>query len=173
MLRIARGGDGRNVGLATVLTAIAAQLVAAIGWAPSGIIAVALALQLLILSLVTGGAFAAMILAHWYLVTPKLPESPLLLLSRTLGIGIAVQIALFFIWQIIGLGGLGAGWDFFAILRLVIGLIFPALLAYAGWRTAKARSMESSTGLLYICLGAVATGTILAAGLFFGAGIFV
>ena len=173
MLRIARGGDGRNVGLVTVLTAIAAQLVAAIGWAPSGIIAVALALQLLILSLVTGGAFAAMILAHWYLVTPKLPESPLLLLSRTLGIGIAVQIALFFIWQIIGLGGLGAGWDFFAILRLVIGLIFPALLAYAGWRTAKARSMESSTGLLYICLGAVATGTILAAGLFFGAGILV
>jgi hypothetical protein len=33
--------------------------------------------------------------------------------------------------------------------------------------------MESATGLLYIDLGAVATGTILAAGLFFGAGILV
>ena len=30
----------------------------------------------------TGGVFAAMILGHWYLVTPKLPEAPLILLSR-------------------------------------------------------------------------------------------
>ena len=55
----------------------------------------------------------------------------------------------------------------------LIGLVFPALLTYAGWRTATSRSMESATGLLYIDLGAVATGTILAAGLFFGAGILV
>ena len=109
MLRIARGGDGRHVGLINVLTAIAAQLVAAIGWAPSPLMAAALALQLLILSAVTGGAFAAMILAHWYLVTPKLSEAPLLLLSRTLGVGISVQIALFLAWQALGLGGLGAG----------------------------------------------------------------
>ena len=173
MLRIARGSDGRRVGLITVVTAVAALIVAAVGWAPTPLVAVALALQLLILAAVTGGSFAAMILAHWYLVTPKLPEAPLLLLSRTLGIGVGVQIALFFVWQLVGLGGLGAGWDFFAILRLVIGLIFPALLTYAGWRTAKARSMESATGLLYIDLGAVTTGTILAAGLFFGAGILV
>jgi hypothetical protein len=172
-LRIARGSDGRHVGLVTVVTAVAALIVAAVGWAPTPLVAVALALQLLILAAVTGGSFAAMILAHWYLVTPKLSEAPLLLLSRTLGIGIGVQIALFLIWQLFGLGGLGAGWDFFAILRLVIGLIFPALLTYAGWRTAKARSMESATGLLYIDLGAVTTGTILAAGLFFGAGILV
>jgi hypothetical protein len=33
--------------------------------------------------------------------------------------------------------------------------------------------MESATGLLYIDLGAVATGTILAEGLFLGAGILV
>jgi hypothetical protein len=172
-LRIARGGDGRHIGLLTVVTATAALLVAAIGWAPSLAMAAALSLQLLILAAVTGGAFAAMILAHWYLVTPKLPEAPLLLLSRAIGVGISVQIALFLAWQLLGLGGLGAGWDFFAILRLVIGLIFPALLTYAGWRTAKVRSMESATGLLYIDLGAVATGTILAAGLFFGAGILV
>ena len=132
-----------------------------------------LAMQLLVLAAVTGGAFAAMVLAHWYLVTPKLPEAPLLLLSRALGAGIVVQIALFVLWQIAGLGGLGSGWDFFAILRLTIGLVFPALLTYAGWRTAQSRSMESATGLLYIDLGAVATGTILAAGLFFGAGILV
>lgn len=172
-VRIARGHDGRSIGAFTVLIAVAAQIVAAVGWAPTPFMAVALIVQLLILSAVTGGAFAAMILAHWYLVTPKLSEAPLLLLSRTLGVGVALQIGLFVVWQILGFGGLGAGWDFFAILRLLIGLIFPALLSYAGWRTAKARSMESATGLLYIDLGAIATGTILAAGLFFGAGILV
>jgi hypothetical protein len=172
-VRIARGGDGRFVGLITLITAVAALLVAAVGWAPTPWIALLLAVQLLILAAVTGGAFAAMVLAHWYLVTPKLPEAPLLLLSRYVGVGVGVQIVLFVVWQLVGLGGFGAGWDFFAILRLVIGLIFPALLSYAGWRTAKARSMESATGLLYIDLGAIATGTILSAGLFFGAGILV
>ncbi len=172
-LRIARGGDGRTVGALSVIAGLGVILVGAIGWASSPLLAVALVSQLLILSYVTGTAFAAMVLAHWYLVTPKLPEGPLLLLSRALGAGIAVQIALFFLWQLAGFGGLGAGWDFFAILRLLIGLVFPALLTYAGWRTARARSMESATGLLYIDLGAVVTGTILASGLFFGAGILV
>ena len=172
-LRIAAGGDGRRIGALTVAVGIGALLLGAAGWGATPLLAVALAAQLLVLAAVTGGAFAAMILAHWYLVTPKLPEAPLLLLSRALGAGIVVQMALFLIWQLVGLGGLGSGWDFFAILRLSIGLIFPALLTYAGWRTAKSRSMESATGLLYIDLGAVATGTILAAGLFFGAGILV
>ena len=172
-LRIARGSDGRIVGAITVAVGVGVILVGALGWGTTPLIAIALASQLLILTYVTGCAFAAMILAHWYLVTPKLPESTLLLLSRALGAGVAVQIALFLIWQLMGLGGLGSGWDFFAILRLLIGLIFPALLTYAGWRTARARSMESATGLLYIDLGAVITGTILASGLFFGAGILV
>ena len=33
------------------------------------------------LAVATGGVFAAMILGHWYLVTPKLPEAPLILIS--------------------------------------------------------------------------------------------
>jgi hypothetical protein len=172
-LRIARGSDGRIVGAISVAVGIGVLLVGAFGWAKTPMIAFALASQLVILTCVTGCAFAAMVLAHWYLVTPKLPESPLLLLSRALGVGVAVQLALFLVWQLMGFGGFGAGWDFFAALRLLIGLIFPALLTYAGWRTARARSMESATGLLYIDLGAVITGTILASGLFFGAGILV
>ena len=171
-LRIAQGGDGRKIGALTLFVGIGALLLGAAGWGATPLLAVALGAQLLLLAAVTGGAFATMVLAHWYLVTPKLPEAPLLLLSRTVGAGIGAQLVLFFIWQVAGLGGIGSGWDFFAILRLTVGLIFPALLTYAGWRTAASRSMESATGLLYIDLGAIATGTILAAGLFFGAGIF-
>jgi len=33
--------------------------------------------------------------------------------------------------------------------------------------------MESATGLLYINVGSVAAGTILAAGVFFSAGLFI
>lgn len=172
-LRIATGFDGRWVGALTLLAGVGALLLGAIGWGAAPPLVVALAIQLLVLATVTGGAFAAMVLAHWYLVTPKLPEAPLLLLSRTIGAVIALQIALFVVWQFAGIGGFGSGWDFFVALRLLVGLIFPALLTYAGWRTAASRSMESATGLLYIDLGAIATGTILAAGLLFGAGILV
>ena len=36
-----------------------------------------LLVQLAVVSAAIGGVFAAMILGHWYLVTPKLPEAPL------------------------------------------------------------------------------------------------
>ena len=44
------------------------------GGGPFG--AVPLLLQLVVLAIATGGVFAAMILGHWYLVTPKLREAP-------------------------------------------------------------------------------------------------
>ena len=58
-------------------------------------------------------------------------------------------------------------------MRLIIGLVFPLVVSYAAVRTARTRSMESATGLLYINVGTIAAGTILAAGLYFGAGLLV
>ena len=55
----------------------------------------------------------------------------------------------------------------------MIGLVFPLIVSWAAIQTAKTRSMESATGLLYIDVGAIAAGTILAAGLYFGAGLLV
>ena len=48
-----------------------------------------------VVSAATGGVFAAMILGHWYLVTPKLPEAPLILLARVLLAVVALQVVLF------------------------------------------------------------------------------
>ena len=45
-----------------------------------------------------------MILGHWYLVTPRLPEAPLVLVSRRLLWIVALQIVLFVAWV-----GFGAG----------------------------------------------------------------
>ena len=64
-------------------------------------------------------------------------------------------------------------WALFVWLRLIVGLVFPLVVSWAAVQTARTRSMESATGLLYINVGTIAAGTILAAGLYFGAGLLV
>ena len=64
-------------------------------------------------------------------------------------------------------------WALFVWLRLIVGLVFPLIVSVASVQTARTRSMESATGLLYINVGSIAAGTILAAGLYFGAGLLV
>jgi hypothetical protein len=64
-------------------------------------------------------------------------------------------------------------WALFVWLRLIVGLLFPLVVSWAALQTARTRAMESATGLLYINVGTIAAGTILAAGLYFGAGLLV
>jgi hypothetical protein len=164
------------------LTAAAATLICgALAWGGSALFAIPLLLQLAILAVATGGVFAAMILGHWYLVTPKLPEAPLILISRSLLFVVGLQVVLFAVWVSTGAGPGGGGpftvlvgpWALFVWLRLIVGLIFPLVVSWAAVQTARSRSMESATGLLYINVGTIAAGTILAAGLYFGAGLLV
>jgi hypothetical protein len=164
------------------LAAAAATLASgAMGWGGSVVVAVPLLLQLAVLTIATGGVFAAMILGHWYLVTPKLPEGPLILISRILLGVVGLQVVLFAVWVATGAGPGGGSpftvlygqWALFVWLRLIVGLIFPLIVSWAAVQTARSRSMESATGLLYINVGTIAAGTILAAGLYFGAGLLV
>ena len=69
-----------------------------------GLGAASLLLQLAVLAAATGGVFAAMILGHWYLVTPKLPEAPLILLAKVLTGVIAIQIVMFIAFVVTGAG---------------------------------------------------------------------
>jgi len=167
---------------AGALSAAAAVLVCgALAWGGGTFGAVPLLVQLVVLAVATGGVFAAMILGHWYLVTPKLPEAPLILIARSLLAVVALQLLLFGVWVATGAGPAGASpfgvlvgqWALFVWLRLVIGLVFPLVVSWAAVKTARSRSMESATGLLYINVGSIAAGTILAAGLYFGAGVLV
>jgi len=68
---------------------------------------------------------------------------------------------------------LTGGAALFVWLRLVVSLVAPLVLSVMAHRTARTRSMESATGLLYIALAAVTSGTIVAAGLAYGSGILV
>jgi hypothetical protein len=133
--------------------------------------------QLVVLSLATGGSLASVILGHWYLVTPKISEKPLILQARLLMAVVALQLALFIVWTTLG-GGPGQGaFEAFTganlllvVLRLLVTLLFPLVLCWMAWRTALTRSMESATGLLYINLAAVMAGTIGAAALYVSTG---
>jgi hypothetical protein len=180
-IALARRRRAPLLAAAGLVAASATLAFGALGWAGSLSLAVPLLLQFGVLAVATGGVFAAMILGHWYLVTPKLPEGPLILISRALLAVVALQVVLFVVWVATGAGpggGLPFGvlvgqWALFVWLRLIVGLIFPLIVSWAAVQTARSRSMESATGLLYINVGTIAAGTILAAGLYFGAGLLV
>ena len=171
----------RALELAGLAAAGATLVFGALAWGDGSLGALSLLVQLAVLGGAIGGVFAAMILGHWYLVTPKLPEAPLILLARVLLALVAVQVVLFWAWVATGAGpapvapfeSLTGPWAMFVWLRLIVGLVFPLVVSWAAVQTARTRSMESATGLLYINVGSIAAGTILAAGLYFGAGLLV
>lgn len=181
-IAIFRGRVARIPLLLGMAAGVATLLFGALTWGGDPVATIPLAVQLLVLAAATGGVFAAMILGHWYLVTPKLPEAPLVMVSRRLMWIVGLQVALFVGWVGFGMGPGATGGPFAALvgpyalfvwLRLIVGLVFPLIVSWAALQTAKTRSMESATGLLYINVGTIASGTILAAGLYFGAGLLV
>ncbi|MHB8892251.1 MAG: hypothetical protein ACYC65_09450 [Candidatus Limnocylindrales bacterium] len=182
MIQVSRGRRGVIPGIAGCAAGLAALVLGGMTWGGGIGGALMLSLQLAVLALATGGVFAAMILGHWYLVTPKLPEAPLVMVSRGLMGVVAMQVVLFAAWVGLGMGPGATGgpfaalfgpWALFVWLRLLVGLVFPLVVSWAALQTARTRSMESATGLLYINVGTIASGTILAAGLYFGAGLLV
>jgi hypothetical protein len=178
-VRLGRGGRALWVGAATILSGVAAMALAAWGWTGGTDLAASYLVQLLALSAVSGGALAAIVLAHWYLVTPRISARPLVLATRLLAWALGISILLFFAWQAAGIPT-GVPFDaltgsnaVFGWLRLGVGLVFPLVLTWMAYRTALTRSMESATGLLYIAFAAILASTIVAAGLAFAEGVLV
>jgi hypothetical protein len=181
VVAIAREVHSRLIAAAGLGVGLFALLAGALSWGGSPLGVVLLFTQLAVLAAATGGVWASMVLGHWYLVTPKLAEAPLVLFARLLTGIVAVQLVLFVVWVgtgagpagVAGLGALTGTWALFVWLRLIVGIAFPLIVSWAAVQTARTRSMESATGLLYINVGTIAAGTILAAGLYFGAGLLV
>jgi hypothetical protein len=121
-----------------------------------------------------GGASTAMILGHWYLVIPSMQVSHLQsivkvhiasMVVRIVVVGAAVMLAIA-TWQ----PGLGPSFrhyitsvaGIFFWQRVLFGLFGPALLSYLTWETAKIRSTQSATGILYVDFFTVVVGEVLA-----------
>ena len=137
-------------------------------------------------TLAVGLVVLAMTLGHWYLVTPRLPREPLEELTLLLVAAVALQAVLLVINVVIpareapdataflGSTTLGANPAFW--LRIAIGLLFPAALGYMSYVSSRGypaneNAMMSATGLLYIAVGAVLVGEVLARGLLFLTGV--
>jgi hypothetical protein len=177
--RLRAGGRALVAGAGAIVAGVAACALAAWSFGEGAPISVSYLVQLLALAAVTGGSLGAVVLAHWYLVTPRISERPLVLTTKLLMLVLAVQLAIFGAWTAAGIPG---GEPFAALtgdnlvfvwLRLGVGLIAPLVLSWMAWRTALTRSMESATGLLYIEFALVMASTIVASGLLFGEGLLV
>jgi hypothetical protein len=124
-----------------------------------------------------GGACTAMILGHWYLVIPSMQVSHLQsivgvhiasMAARIVVVGAAVWFALAaghavdpivgptFRRYILSVEGI------FFWQRVLFGLAGPAVLSYLTWETAKIRSTQSATGILYVDFFTVVVGEVLA-----------
>ena len=137
-------------------------------------------------TLAVGAVVLAMTLGHWYLVTPRLPREPLEELTLLVLAAIVLQTVLLVVnvaiparerpeaSAFLGSTSLSANPAFW--LRIAIGLLFPAALAWMSHVSSKGypkneMAMMSATGLLYIAVGAVLVGEVLARGLLFLTGV--
>ena len=176
-MRAARlfGAAGGVVGL--IALALLAALVAIPAWSYGGVLA-----SMLASALVLGGTLMAMSWGHWYLTNSGLPKEPLEQMSLLVLGALIVQTLLVVVAAAapvrevpltqaafgVSLGENPAFW-----FRVGVGLIFPIVLAWLAWQAATIRGMMSATGLLYIAVGAVLAGEVLARGLLFATGAAV
>lgn len=178
-VRLRRGGRALWLGSLAILAGLAAMFLGGVSWGAAEPISVSIFVQLVALAAVTGGSLAAVVLAHWYLVTPKISERPLIVTTQVLMLALVVQLLLYGVWTADGIPDfepfeiLSGDNVVFVWLRLIVGLVAPLVLTAMAWRTAITRSMESATGLLYIEFALVMASTIVAAGLLFGEGMLV
>jgi hypothetical protein len=99
-----RAGRAAPLALAVAGAGAGALVLGVVTWGGGAVGVATLAVQLLVLAAAMGGVFAAMILGHWYLVTPKLSTGPALLLARVMTGVVALQLALFVAWVGLGIG---------------------------------------------------------------------
>ncbi|MBI5949376.1 MAG: hypothetical protein HY875_14655 [Chloroflexi bacterium] len=163
------GITGAIAGAVTV--ALLAAMLAPPVWAYPGSL-----LALVAGTLAMGAVSVSMVWGHWYLTEGSLPSWPLRDLAWLLIGAIAFQGVVVALNLAVPVGevpkpanpvdvSLAANPALY--LRLGVGLVFPMILAVLSLRTTKLQAMQSATGLLYICMGAVFAGEVLAKGLTF------
>jgi len=129
--------------------------------------------QLVLAALALGAVNAAMLLGHWYLVTPKLSPTPLRRMMWLL-IGYLTLQAVAFAGALIGPGGsdaLTGGLGWLTWLRLAVGTLLPILITVLAILASRAASLQASTGLLYIGLALIMAGSIAGSSITYLTGI--
>ncbi|MFN2520901.1 MAG: hypothetical protein ABR525_07650 [Candidatus Limnocylindria bacterium] len=125
-------------------------------------------------ALALGGSDGAMLLGHWYLVTPKLTTGPLRKAALIVFFAVLAQLLLFVVafarsdismnWPVPYLIATG--------IRGGVGILMTGVIAAAAWSSAKTNT-QAATGLLYVGLGTALAGEIAARVMFFLTGVSI
>jgi hypothetical protein len=124
-----------------------------------------------------GSALVGLSLGHWYLVSPTLAVRPLIWVTFLCLAAVIVQIVLIPVLLLAPgpradrVSALFTDSVVFFAVRVVFGLVVPVGALLMTWRTARIRSLDSATGLLYIVVAIVPAGEIAARTLFFLTGV--
>jgi hypothetical protein len=126
--------------------------------------------------LVLGASAVAMLLGHWYLVSPKLSITYLKIL--TIGLIAAILIRSGMIAEAMITAGARLEdlrffevYGMFFIQRVVLGLLITLILSVLTYFCVKIRSTQSATGILYVVLVFCLIGEIIGSYLFEKTGI--
>lgn len=115
-----------------------------------------------------GTTLAAMLLGHYYLTAPAMSVKPLERLVVAMSIALAVRAALAGVGAVLGSADVSAVAavsntnGLFLFMRWGMGIIGPAIAGFLAWQTAKIRSTQSATGILYIAMTLVLFGELTA-----------
>lgn len=173
-------GAALAAGIGALAASVNLQLPDASALATSGFVSGAV-LSAGVLGLVTG----AMILGHWYLVTPELPIGYLGTTTRAALIAVYAKTALVVLtmWlnydlfessirslgSVLGVADAPAGTGFqqqldciYLLARLFIGLVGPAVLCHMTMKTVALRATQPATGILYAATILVLMGELFA-----------
>lgn len=138
----------------------------------SGFTAVLFSLGIGTSALALGSVLAAMILAHWYLIQPRMPIAPL---QRVLALFVGTE----FVKLLLLIGVITVHWPewtateggllrsfvlgdaLFVAVRAVLGVLSPLGLAWMTWKTVQIRSIQSATGILYAAIVFVLFGEVI------------
>ena len=163
---------GAATAVAGAITLVALSgLVAGPTWSYAGTL-----VSMVAASVVLGGSLRAMAWGHWYLTNSGLPKEPLEQMALVVLGALVVQGVFVLIGAVVPVReapltdaafGVTLGRNPAFWLRVGVGLVSPTLVVVLAWRAATIRGMMSATGLLYIAVGSVLAGEVLARGLLF------
>jgi hypothetical protein len=165
---LATGSAACVAGIVSIV--LLAQLVALPTWGLAATL-----ISLFVGTAVVGAVSLGMVLGHWYLVTPRMPDKPLTDMTFFAVAMIALQAIILVInlaipvrieptssWSDTALSANPVFW-----MRLGPGLVFSFVLVFMAWQSSKIHAMQSATGLLYLAMGAVLAGEAVGRGLMF------
>ena len=167
---------GRLFGIAGSIAGILAVVLLAVMFEPPTWGLPAGLLALIGGTLALGAVSVSMVWGHWYLTEGSLPAWPLRDLDVILLGALAFQVLVLAINLFVPVNetptpsnpvDVGIFANPALYLRIGVGLVFPVILGILSFKTTQMKAMQSATGLLYIAMGAVFCGEVLAKGLMF------